>query len=71
VQWVTHNGKNYFGYNNHIKAESETKLIAGYLATTANIHDSEVMNVLLDNEEDSDQDLYADCAYRNETIEMA
>jgi hypothetical protein len=29
------------------------------------------MNVLLDNEEDSDQDLYADCAYRNETIEMA
>ena len=71
AQWVTHNGKNYFGYNNHIKAESETKLIAGYLATTANIHDSEVMNVLLDNEEDSDQDLYADSAYRSEAIEMA
>jgi transposase, IS5 family len=71
AQWVSHNGKNYFGYKNHIKADSETKLITGYHATTANIHDSEVMDVLLDKEEDSDQDLYADSAYRSEAIEMA
>ncbi len=25
AQWVTHNGKNYFGYKNHIKADSKTK----------------------------------------------
>jgi IS5 family transposase len=60
--WVTHHGKIFFGYKNHIKADSETKLITGYHATMANIHDSEVMDVLLDKEEDSDQDLYADSA---------
>ena len=47
AQWVTHNGKNYFGYKNHIKADSKTKLITGYKATTANIHDSEVIDELL------------------------
>ncbi len=35
------------------------------------IRDSEVMDVLLDKEEDSDQDLYADSAYRSEAFEMA
>ena len=40
-------------------------LITGYQATTANIHDSEVMDALLDQREDSDQDLYADSAYRS------
>jgi hypothetical protein len=35
------------------------------------IHDSEVMDELLDKEEDSDQDLYADNAYRSEAFEMA
>jgi IS5 family transposase len=71
AQWVTHNGRNCFGNKNHIIAERETKLITGYPATTADIHDSEVMDVLLDKEEDSDQDLYADSAYRREAIEMA
>jgi len=70
AQWVTHNAF-FFGYKNFIKADSETKLITGCHATTANIQDSEVMDVLLDKEEDSDQDLYADSAYRSEAIEMA
>jgi IS5 family transposase len=69
AQWVTHNGKNYFGYKNHIKADSETKLITDYKATTANIHDSEVIGALLDKNEDSHQPLYADSAYRSEAIE--
>ena len=70
AQWVTHNPI-LFGYKNYIEADSETKLTTGYHATTAVIHDSEVMDVLLDKEEDSDQDLYADSAYRSEAIEMA
>lgn len=71
AQWVTHNGKNYFGYKNHIKADSKTKLITGYKATTANIHDSEVIDELLDKKEDSGQPLHADSAYRSQTIEHA
>ena len=70
AQWVTHNGKNYFGYKNHIKADSKTKLITGYKATTANIHDSEVIDELLDKKEDGSQPLYADSAYRSEAIEQ-
>jgi IS5 family transposase len=69
AQWVTHNGKNYFGYKNHIKADSKTKLITGYKVTTANIHDSEILAELIDKNEDSEQPLYADSAYRSEAIE--
>ncbi len=69
AQWVKHNGKNHFGYKNHIKADSKTKLITGYKATTANIHDSEMLDELLDKKEDGGQSVYADSAYRSEAIE--
>lgn len=69
AQWVTHNGKNYFGYKNHIKADSKTKLITAYKATTANIHDSEMLDQLLDKKEDGGQNVYADSAYRSEALE--
>jgi IS5 family transposase len=71
ARWVKHNGKSAFGYKNHIKADTKTKLITGYKATTANIHDSEVLEGLLDKKEDGTQPLYADSAYRSEAIEKA
>ena len=71
AQWVTHNGKNYFGYKNHVKADSKTKLITDYKATTANIHDSEMLEALLDKKEDGGQRVYADSAYRSEALEQA
>ena len=69
AQWVKKNGRNYFGYKNHIKADSKTKLITGYKVTTANIHDSEVIAELIDKKEDGGQTLHADSAYRSECIE--
>lgn len=69
AQWVTHNGKNSFGYKNHIKADEKTKLITRYKATTANIHDSEVIDELLDKKEDGGQPVMADSAYRSGKIE--
>lgn len=69
AQWVTHNGKSHFGYKNHIKADSTTKLITDYKATTANIHDSEMLDELLDKKEDGGQSVYADSAYRSEALE--
>lgn len=71
ARWVTHNGKSAFGYKNHIKADTKTKLITAYKATTANIHDSEVLEYLLNKKEDSTQPLYADSAYRSEAMEKA
>ncbi len=69
ARWTTKNGEDYFGYKNHIKADSKTKLITGYRATAANIHDSEVIEELLDKKEDGGQPVYADSAYRSQAIE--
>src|SRR3954453_22019371 len=70
AKWVKHNGKSYFGYKNHVKADSRTKLITAYKVTAANIHDSEVIAELLNKHEDAHQPLYADSAYRSEAIEQ-
>lgn len=69
ARWTQKNGKSYFGYKNHIKADSKTKLITGYKATAADTHDSQVLEDLLDKKEDGGQKVYADSAYRSEAIE--
>ncbi len=70
AQWVKHNGKNHFGYKDHVKADTKTKLITGYVITTANVHDSEPIDELLDSKEDAGQPLHADSAYSSEAIEQ-
>ena len=69
ARWTTKNGEDYFGYKNHIKADSKTKIITGFRVTPANIHDSEMTEELLDKKEDGGQPLYADSAYRSQAIE--
>lgn len=69
AKWVTHNGKSYYGYKDHIKADEHTKLITGYKVTSANIHDSEMIGELVSKKE-AGQKLYADSAYRSEKIEQ-
>jgi len=71
ARWVKHNGKSYFGYKNHIKADSKTKLITAYKVTAANMHDSEIIEERLNKKEDGSQPLYAGSAYRSEAIEQA
>lgn len=68
AKWVTHNGKSYYGYKDHIKADEHTKLITGYKVTSANVHDSEMIGGLI-GKKDRGQKLYADSAYRSEKIE--
>jgi transposase, IS5 family len=70
AKWVKHNGKSYFGYKNHLKADSKTKLITAYKVTAANVHDSAVIEDLLNEKEDARQPLYADSAYRSDAIEQ-
>jgi IS5 family transposase len=69
ARWTKKNGEDYFGYKNHIKADSKTKLITNYKATAANIHDSQVFDELVNKKEDGGQKVYADSAYRSEAIE--
>jgi transposase, IS5 family len=69
AKWTKKNAQNFFGYKNHIKADTTTKLITGYVVTTANIPDKAVVDDLLDKKEDGGQPLYADSAYRSKELE--
>ncbi len=62
AKWTKKNNQNYFGYKNHVKTDSKSKIIQKFKVTTANVHDSQTLDALLDNK-DKDEDLHADSAY--------
>jgi len=62
ARWTKKNGQTYYGYKNHVKADPGTKLITNYVVTDASVHDSQVLEDLLE-ESDANQPLYADSAY--------
>lgn len=64
ARWTKKNGKNYFGYKNHIQVDAKNKLIREYAVTEASTHDSQVFEKLLD-EDNSSRDVWADSAYRS------
>jgi IS5 family transposase len=65
ARWTKKNEESYYGYKNHVKANQRTKLIAKYEVTDASVHDSQVLELLV---EGGDEVLYADSAYRSEKI---
>jgi transposase, IS5 family len=65
ARWTRKNGQNYYGYKNHIDIDVEHKLIRDYEVTPASVHDSQVFETLLD-EDNSSRDVWADSAYRSE-----
>ena len=62
ARWTKKNFQNYYGYKDHAKIDGGSKLIDDYKVTDASVHDSQVVDDLL-NEQDKGQDLYADSAY--------
>jgi transposase, IS5 family len=65
ARWTKKNGQNYYGYKNHIDIDVKHKLIRSYEVTSASVHDSQVFESLLD-EDNSSRDVWADSAYRSE-----
>jgi IS5 family transposase len=65
ARWTKKNNVSYFGYKNHIKADAKSKLIVKYNVTDASVHDSQVLDYLLD-EKDADEDFFGDSAYRGQ-----
>jgi len=65
ARWTQKNGKNYYGYKNHIEVDAAHKLIREYEVTPASTHDSQVFEELLD-EANTSQDVWADSAYGSE-----
>jgi len=62
ARWTKKNGEKYYGYKNHAKVDSKSKFINTYLVTDASVHDSQVLEDLLE-KKDKGQPLYADSAY--------
>jgi IS5 family transposase len=67
ARWLKKNGKNYYGYKNHVNVDVKHKLIRGYAVTDASVHDSQVFGDLL-HEGNRSKDVYGDSAYRSEEI---
>ena len=65
ARWTKKNSKSFFGYKNHISVDVKHKLIRKFYVTSAEVHDSQVMEELLDNN-NSSRALWADSAYRSE-----
>ncbi|MDI6803226.1 MAG: IS5 family transposase [Bacteroidota bacterium] len=70
ARWTKKNGKNYYGYKNHIKADTKSKLIDSYVVTNASVHDSQTVEQLI-SEKDAGQPLHADSAYSGEPVVQA
>ena len=68
ARWTKKNNNTFYGYKNHVKADTKTKLIEEFIVTDASVHDSQVMEQLL-TEKDEEQPLYADSAYTGEDQE--
>lgn len=68
ARWTKKNNINYYGYKNHVKTDAKSKLITKYLITSASVHDSQVIEPLLD-EKDKGEEFYADSAYTGEEQE--
>ena len=62
ASWTKKRGERHYGYKDHVKADKKTKLIEKYHTTTASVHDSNVIEPLID-EEDKGQDLWLDAGY--------
>lgn len=65
ARWTQKNGKNHYGYKNHIEVDVAHKLIREYEVTPASTHDSQVFEELLD-EDNTSCDVWTDSAYRSQ-----
>jgi transposase, IS5 family len=67
ARWTKKNDETHYGYKDHVKVDKDSKLIVGFTVTSANIHDSQELENLIDKRKD--KSLYADSAYKGEQIE--
>lgn len=68
ARWTKKNDVVFYGYKNHIKSDTKTKLIEKFEVTDASVHDSQPVEGLLE-EKDAGQPFYADSAYTGQEQE--
>ena len=60
ARWTKKNGERYYGYKNHVKVDSRSKLIEDFTVTDASVHDSNALAELI---AEGDPTTYVDSAY--------
>ena len=60
ARWTKKNDETHYGYKDHVKVDSDSKMIVGFSVTDAAVHDSKEILGLVDAE---DKVLHADSAY--------
>ena len=64
ARWTKKHGKSHYGYKNPISIDRQHKMIRKYAVTSAETHDSQVFEALLD-DDNSSADVWADSVYRS------
>jgi IS5 family transposase len=70
ARWTKKNNQTFYGYKDHVKADTKSKVVTDYRVTQASVHDSQTLEGLLD-KKDAGQPCYADSAYCGPDNEQA
>ena len=68
ARWTKKHGKSHYGYKNHVNIDRRHKLVRRYQVTDAAVHDSQVVEDILD-ANNTASGVWADSAYRSAEIE--
>jgi len=68
ARWTKKNDETHYGYKNHVKVDSKSKLIDGFTVTDASVHDSQALEELIG---EGDPVTYVDSAYAGAACEAA
>jgi IS5 family transposase len=66
ARWTKKNNESFFGYKNHVKCDSKSKLITAFTVTDASVHDSQEFVKLVN---EKDRNIKADSGYNREKYE--
>jgi IS5 family transposase len=67
ARWTKKNGARFYGYKNHVKVDSRSKLIEDFTVTSASVHDSHALEELI---AEGDPTTYVDSAYTGARCEQ-
>lgn len=66
ARWTKKANESFFGYKDHVKCDSDSKIIIDFSVTDASVHDSQEFVRLVD---DKDKDIKLDSGYAGETFQ--
>mgnify|MGYP000226976691 CR=1 FL=1 len=69
ARWTKKGNELFYGYKDHANVDRDTKLITAWEVTSAEVHDSQILEEVLQFPEVRGTDVYADSAYRSNAQE--